>query len=200
MTKETKKEEENVESSGLFDEEPTYEDVTKYVTPATHNKWDFYLSDEMQLPPAYTDLCHTLRRQVSKRDEVTFYLNNFGGSCHGLISIVNAINACPASVHMVVTAPCYSAGASLALAGASLVMEKYSFLMFHNYSGGSRGKGEDIIDDAMHHRKWIYQYFRDLHAPFLTDEECERIENNRDVYIHYNHKDLAKRIKRHFKK
>lgn len=186
------------DQDGFFDDDPSYPDSTKFITPKVIKQWDFYLSEEMQLPPAYVEMCHDLRRNIAAQDTVTITLNNFGGSCHGLISIVNAIKACPAKVHMVVAAPCYSAGASLALAGSSLSMEHNTFLMFHNYSGGSSGKGEDIVDDAMHHRKWIYRYFRDLHMPFLSEKECARIESNRDVYVHSHDKDLNSRLRRHF--
>lgn len=162
------------------------------------NIWDLYLNKEIEEADEFIEIYHTLRSKVEQNDHVNLYLNSVGGSCSTLMSLVNAVKACAAPVNMVVTAPCYSAGASLALCGKTLTMEDNTFLMFHNYSGGAAGKGDDILDSAVNHRKWVYEYFRDIHMPFLTRKECDSIEQNKDLYIHANDKDLEKRIKRHF--
>ena len=157
-----------------------------------------YLKSTIDSAEEYIDLCHELR-SLSENDTVYMYIGNYGGSCHGLVSLISAVRDCPAEVNMVVTAPCYSAGSSLALAGDSLEMKDFSFLMFHNYSSFSWGKGGELLEGVVNTKKWIHDYFNKIHSPFLTESECKRVENDKDVYVHYNDKNLSKRLKRHFK-
>jgi ATP-dependent protease ClpP protease subunit len=189
-------EKENIEDFDSDDEAPV---VIKKIPVAGKNYIHIYLSNNIETAETYRDLRHVLRTTAST-DVVTFYLSGYGGDCHGLISIVSAINASKAKVHMAVDAPCYSAHATLALAGDSLSMNKRTFLMFHNYSGGHYGKGNELTSLIQHTNKWIHGYFKEYHCPFLTEEECEKIIKDKDIYVHAEDKDIKTRIRRHFKR
>jgi len=161
-------------------------------------RYEVYLEQEITTASNYSGLCDLLRNAQAV-DEFTFYLANFGGDCHSLINLLNAVSKAEATVIMDVTSPCYSACATLALCGDELWLNEDTFLMFHNYSGGSHGKGKELLDSIGATDKWIKSYMRRLHQPFLSKQECDRIENDKDVYVHWNDKDLERRLKRHFK-
>jgi Uri superfamily endonuclease len=72
--------------------------------------------------------------------------------------------------------------------------------MFHNYSSVAGGKGAELKLSVDETNKWIHQYFKDIHSPFLTNTEIKKIENDADVYVHAGDKGTKARIKRHFKK
>lgn len=148
----------------------------------------------------FGELCHTLRTS-NPDDEFYFYLANFGGSVHTLVNLVSAIRAAKAKViKMIVTSPCYSCGAALALSGTDLEMARDTFLLFHNYSTQESGKAGEAIQAMMNHNTWITKFLRRTHTPFLTKEECEDIDNDRDLYIHAGERSTQERINRHFKK
>lgn len=166
-------------------------------TESVCNWYDIYLDDDISDSSNYSDICNLLRT-IKKTDFVDVYLSNFGGSCHGCVSLINAVEDCKAFVAMYVTAPCYSAGATLAIAGDGLWMYPNTFLMFHNYSAISMGKGHELELDTKHTKKWIHGYFDDIHRPFLTKPECRRITEDKDLYIHVDDPTVEKRMERHF--
>ena len=132
-------------------------------------------------------------------DKITIYIANRGGSCSTSISIVNYMKKCKAEITIQVTAPCYSAGSLIALAGDKLEMLPNTFLMFHNYNSLEYGKGNELVTSVTETDRWIKEYYRDLQTPFLTLEEIERIFTDRDLYIHSNEKTTLDRINRHQK-
>lgn len=164
----------------------------------TVNMYKIYLTDSVNESDKYSEMCNLLR-DLKNTDSVTFYLANYGGSCHGCVNLISAIRECESIVHMCVTAPCYSAGATLSLCGDSLTMYPHSFLMFHNYSAAAIGKGHELKLDTEHTRRWIHGYFEEVHRPFLTKTEHRKITEDRDLYIHWDDSTLQARIERHFK-
>lgn len=161
--------------------------------------YSIYLSENVESNFEYVKLLDTLRR-VKKGDTVTMYLANYGGYCSTGFQIVNAIKECEAGVDVVVDAPCYSMAAILAVSGKSLKMNPGTFLMFHNYSGGDYGKGRERLDATVHYYDHFHKHLKEVVSPFLDKYELEQLRNDKDVYVDYYDKDLAKRISRHFKK
>jgi ATP-dependent protease ClpP protease subunit len=147
----------------------------------------------------YETLCTFLRNDVTTHDEITLALSNTGGCVDAGYKIINALRACEGKITCRVEAPCYSMGAILAIAGDKLIMEKNTFLMFHNYSGMQRGKGQEALDMLVNTDEWIKEAFKSVCTPFLTAAEMNKIFDDKDVYIHDSDKDINTRIKRHFK-
>lgn len=171
-----------------------------FKTPVTRFVIDVYLDQSVEEGSTYTKLCQELRN-AGDEDVFNFYLGSYGGSCHGYLHIFSAIKASEAKeVNMIVVSPTYSAGSELALSGTSLVLQPHTFLMFHNYSGSSHGKGQEMMKGNKETDRWIKTYFNKISQPFLTKEECDAISKDQDVYVHSNDKDLKARIKRHFHK
>lgn len=154
--------------------------------------------DSIKSSSEYYNKIYDALHNASDYDTVNFFLCNHGGDCFSLIHLINQIYACKGEVHMHITGPCHSAGSTLALCGDSCSMYKNTYLMFHNYSSVIIGKGEESRLQEEETRAWIHKYFRDLHSPFLTDRELNKIEKDQDVYVHAWDRDVKKRFERHY--
>jgi hypothetical protein len=55
--------------------------------------------------------------------------------------------------------------------------------MFHNYSGGTIGKGGEMYDNIMYERKWSDKFMRSIYVDFLTSEEIKSILDNKDIWM-----------------
>jgi ATP-dependent protease ClpP protease subunit len=55
--------------------------------------------------------------------------------------------------------------------------------MFHNYSGGTFGKGGEMYDQLRHERKWSETIIRKIYSGFLTEAEIRSILENKDIWM-----------------
>jgi ATP-dependent protease ClpP protease subunit len=90
-------------------------------------------------------------------------------------------------------------GAIMALCGDDLSIAPDCYIMFHDYSGESHGKGEETAMYVNNYRKMFKDRFTRLCKPFLTQKEIDRMFNGEDIYIQHDDPLLETRIKRHFK-
>lgn len=161
---------------------------------------DVELGREVGVSFDYSDLYRELRDPAPYTTEVNLYLANNGGYVEGGLPLYYAFKRCKLPVHVHLRHGCYSMGAILALCGDSLTFEEGSILMFHNYSGGSVGKGQELVDAVAHfHADWVTLSYS-LLTPFLTEKEVTEILHDKDKYIKWHDKDLPQRVKRHFGK
>lgn len=170
-------------------------------TPHTHKEIDIYIRGGIECFEDYDDLVKELVKATEK-DSVVVHINCPGGDCSVGFFIIDQLMALPCPVHMVVEYPSYSMGAIMALCGDSLTIEPDSFIMFHDYSGGSNGKGGETEAYVNNYRKVFRNRFTRLCKPFLSQSEINRMFKGEDLYI-FNGDDtgvsLEDRIKRHFK-
>lgn len=160
--------------------------------------FDITLSLEVDFSFRYEKLFAFLRNLPLNTASVNLYLANYGGYIQGLIPLFNAFKYCVVPVDVHVTGDCYSAGACLALSGRSLTMYPNTLLMFHNSTGGNFGKGKELYDAVVHSTKHQQRMFRQMLSPFLTKEEVDNLLNDKDVYVHWDDKDLQDRKTRLF--
>lgn len=146
----------------------------------------------------YGDLIDLLGSARTK-DTITIKINSGGGRIDVGWMIVNAIRESDAHVIARIVYPSYSMASLIAMACDDLVMDRHSLLMFHNYHGGSDGKGAELIENLTTSDQYIKDMFQDVATPFLTTKEMRHIGQDRDVYIQYNDPTLEARIKRHYK-
>lgn len=157
------------------------------------------LDDHFDMPsPDYWELLHKLR-EAKDTDFVNIYLSSYGGDCHVGFQVCHAVKDCRAHTTIIVKQPCYSVGAILACCADRLIMKPGTLLMFHNYSGGSSGKGGEMLMSAKHQDRWVHESFKYFAYPFLTDKEFDILKKDQDVWVHASDKGLKKRMKRHFK-
>lgn len=161
---------------------------------------DVYIYGPIERPEAYQELSKALLKADPEKEYFRFRLSSNGGSCHGVVTLINNIRQCQTLVEMHVDGPCYSAATDLALSGTSLIMHPNTLLMFHNYSGGAIGKGGELVKMVKEEDDWNRKTMKHLYSPFLTDAEIELLFKDQDVWIHSYHKDIKQRIKRHFER
>jgi ATP-dependent protease ClpP protease subunit len=160
---------------------------------------DITLSEEFVEPAfKYAELCNYLRNDVQDNDKVLIRLGSYGGSTQSSTAIVNAMKACKGLISVSIEAPSYSAACDIALAADFLVLQPYTFLMFHNFSDSARGKGNELKTGVINTDRLSASLTKDLYSPFLTKGEISDILNDKDIYVHWDDKDLQERVQRHF--
>ena len=138
-------------------------------------------------------------KKLAESDIVTLVLNSSGGDCSIGFSIIDRLMSLPCKLDIVVEYPSYSMGAIMALCGDSLELKPDSYIMFHDYSGGMKGKGGETFLYTDNYRKIFKSKFKKICTPFLTNEECDRMFKGEDIYISDTDPTLKARTKRHFK-
>lgn len=63
-------------------------------------------------------------------------------------------------------------------------MSPHSLFMFHNYSGGTFGKGGEMYDNVVFEREWSRRFLQDIYKDFLTEQEIQAMLDNKDIWMH----------------
>lgn len=164
-----------------------------YNTSMVKNIFSIYLHEEIAEQRYYKDLFNLLRTS-DEQTSFVIYLNNFGGMVHTGLDIINAMKACRGELYTVVTGPIYSMAPLIALQAQQLHIEPHSGMMFHDYSGGSEGKGSEQRASITFHKDWFDGSFRELTQGFLTKKEQTNILNGSDLYL--NSVECKKRLEK----
>jgi ATP-dependent protease ClpP protease subunit len=76
-----------------------------------------------------------------------------------------------------------SAATMVFLCADGFEVSGHSMFMFHNYSGGTIGKGGEMYDNIVHERKWSEKLLREIYNNFLTEDEIVSVLNNKDIWM-----------------
>lgn len=156
------------------------------------NFHEFYLTGEIESAEEYIQWFDTIRH-ASESDIVKIYINSPGGDVFTAIQFMRALKETEANVVMSVEGICASAATMIMLCGDSFEVSEHSMFMFHNYSGGTFGKGGEMLDQLQHERVWSERLLRDVYADFLTESEIVSILDNRDIWM--DGEEVIKRLK-----
>ena len=88
-----------------------------------------------------------------------------------------------ASIVCSVEGACMSAATMIFMCADSFEVTPHSIFMFHNYSGGTIGKGGEMIDQLQHERKWSERLLKEIYNDFMSDEEIESMLANKDLWM-----------------
>ena len=182
---------ENTETSSNLgaglDEEP----YKLFTTSKTAQEHSVYFSGEVVSPSAYDDLSHLIRHMATE-DSIRLYLNTPGGDMEAGLALIQAMRECKGDVTTVLNVQAASMGALLFLAGRHRVAPANGLLMFHNYSGGISGKGNEQVAELSAVTAWFEEVMIDVCHPFLSRKEIRFVLNGRDLWIHG--KDISHRL------
>ena len=156
------------------------------------NIYEFYLSGTIESSEEYIQWFDTIRH-ASDNDVIKFYINSPGGDVFTAIQFMRALKETSASVVMSVEGICASAATMIMLCGDSFEVSEHSMFMFHNYSGGTFGKGGEMLDQLKHERLWSERLLTETYADFLTEAEINSILDNRDIWM--DGEEVIKRLK-----
>lgn len=155
------------------------------------------LSEQVEDVYKYAELAHTLRDEVGPDDLVHLHISNYGGSVDAAALIVNAIKDCKGVVRGIVHSPSCSSATIIALACDELEIKPFSYLMFHNFSTQIQGKAGEIKSKLPADTRHVETMMRNIYTPFLTKKEIDNIFDDRDLYVHWDDKDMQARLERH---
>lgn len=145
--------------------------------------YEFYLSGPVLEPQEYIEWFNIIRN-ASEYDTVKIYINTGGGNLDTAIQFRKVLTETAANTICSVEGSCMSAGTMIFLAGDELEIAEHSLFMFHNYSGGSVGKGGEMADQVLFEREWSKRFLQDIYKWFLTEDEITAIFHNRDIWMH----------------
>lgn len=157
-----------------------------------------YVHDTIQDFGDYHEMVEEFDK-LKKTDIVTVHLNTPGGDCSVGFFLIDQLQSLECAVNVEVDYPSYSMGAITALCGDSLTFQPDTYIMFHDYSGGMNGKGEETYMYSTNFRKVFKDRFTRICYPFLSKSEINNMFKGEDIYIHWDDPTLQQRIKRHFK-
>ena len=151
-------------------------------TKNTGNLYEFYLSGEILEAEEYVEWFDTIRN-ARESDTVKIYINSCGGDLYTAIQFLRVIADTDAHVVCSVEGACMSAATMVFLQADEHQITPHSMFMFHNYSGGTYGKGGEMYGQIQHERKWSEQLLKELYDEFLTAEEIQSLLDNKDMWM-----------------
>jgi ATP-dependent protease ClpP protease subunit len=154
--------------------------------------------DDLEKYEDYDKLIEQLEK-ITEHDQVELKISSPGGRCSIGYMLYDRFKELPCWVDVIIPYPSYSMGAILALCGDTLTINPGAFIMFHDYSTGAKGKGNEIYKSTEAYMESFSHRFNKICQPFFTKKECEDILNGQDMYVKWNDNNLEARIKRHFK-
>lgn len=152
---------------------------------------EFYLSGEIESSENYIEWFDTIRH-ASEMDAVKIYINSPGGDLFTAIQFMRVLAETDATVIASVEGACMSAATMIFLCAEQFEVTPHSMFMFHNYSGGTFGKGGEMIDQLQHERTWSAKLLREVYEGFLTEDEITSMLDNRDLWM--DGTDVVKRL------
>jgi len=151
----------------------------------------FYLY-AIDKPEEYTDWLDVIRN-CSENDVIKIHINSPGGDLLTTIQFIRALQETRGTVVCSVEGQCCSAATLIFLQADMVEVSDHSLFMFHNYSGGTFGKGGEMMDQLKHESVWCEKLFRDVYKDFLTETEIDLMLNNKDIWM--NGEEVLTRLK-----
>lgn len=157
--------------------------VTKaFINKPINSLHTFYLSGSIEEPSEYVSWFEIMRN-AGEGDVIQIHINSYGGDLFTAIQFLRAIADTQAHVICSVEGACMSAATMIFLCADTFEVSEHSIFMFHNYSGGTFGKGGEMIDQLVHERKWSEHLLKRIYAEFLTESEVESLLANKDIWM-----------------
>ncbi|KVP40064.1 ATP-dependent Clp protease proteolytic subunit [Burkholderia ubonensis] len=153
-----------------------------FTTSKVKNEYSIYLSNPVVEPAAYDEVCHLLR-SVTENDEVKLYLNTPGGALISGLALIQAMRDSKATITTILNPQAFSMGALLFLCGDVRVAPPNSLLMFHHYSGGLSGKGNEQVLELSATNAWFEEAMHNTCSPFLTKKEIRDVLQGKDLWM-----------------
>lgn len=143
---------------------------------------DFYLNSTIGNPEEYAEWNQILRSS-GEQDVVYLHINCYGGQALTAVQLMRAISESRATVVASVEGACMSAATFLFLMADVCEISDHSIFMFHNFSGGTIGKGNEMMAQVHHNDKWARELMGSIYKDFFSEEEIESILEGKDYWL-----------------
>lgn len=130
----------------------------------------------------YSDWIDTIRG-ASPHDTIELHINTGGGNVYTAIELMAAFAETEAHVHVIINGICASAGTMIMTVGDSFEISPWTTFMFHNYSGGTIGKGNEMHSRLEYERKWSTHFMMDVYEGLLTEDEIMMVLDGKDFWL-----------------
>ena len=158
---------------------------------------EFYLTGTIDSAENYTEWFDIIRHS-GKNDAIQIYINSYGGDLFTAIQFLRVLADTEATVVISVEGACMSAASMIFLYADVFEVSAHSMFMFHNYSGGTFGKGGEMLDQLQHERAWSEKLLREIYSDFLSEQEIVSMLNNKDLWMDGD--EVIKRLEKRSKK
>jgi len=185
----------SIKSQGILDILRSSQN-TPYVEDYGSTK-EYYLVEEIGDPQDYVDCFHEIRNSRDT-DTIKIYINCPGGNLFTTIQFLQVLSETKAHLIVCVEGACMSAATLIFLMADEFIITDHSMFMFHNYSGGTEGKGGEMYHGMIHERKWAAKLFQEMYQDFLTPSEIVDLLNDKDIWLDCNQ--VAERLEQRIKK
>jgi len=149
---------------------------------ASSHVHEFYISGTLDSPENYIEWFDTIRH-CKPEDTVKIYINSYGGDMFTGIQFMRVLAETEALVICSVEGACMSAATMIFLCADQFEVTPHSMFMFHNYSGGTMGKGGEMYGQIQHERKWSEQLLKEIYEDFLSPQEIQSLLDNKDLWM-----------------
>lgn len=168
------------------------EPKNSFINKAVAQVHSYYLSGNIEGSEDYVDWFENIRT-ASETDIIYIHINSYGGDLFTAIQFMRVLAETSAHVVVSVEGACMSAATMIFMCADQCEVSEHSMFMFHNYSGGTIGKGGEMIDQLVHERKWSDRLLKSIYKGFLTDEEIKGMLDNKDIWM--DGEEVVKRLK-----
>lgn len=142
-----------------------------------------YINGEIKDRSLPNDLMNTLRNATTD-DLLTIYISSFGGYADVMCKFKAIIDTMFHNRCTTVLEPNgASAAAHIFIYGHTRIVYPYSYIMFHNYSSGVFGKGQEIMGNATFKDKYFNKMFTADLQDYLSEEELKDLFKGMDFYF-----------------
>lgn len=143
---------------------------------------EFYLVGPVEEPSEYVEWFEAIRH-AGPQDIVKIHINSGGGNVDAALQFLRCLSETEAQTIASVEGSCMSAATMIMLACSAYEITPHSLFMFHNYSGGTIGKGGEMVDQVQFERRWSEAFLHDLYLGFLSKKEIKQMLNNKDIWL-----------------
>lgn len=142
----------------------------------------FYITCMIGEPSHYADMVNIIRG-AGPNDIVYLHLNTPGGNITTGVQIISAMRSTQAHVIASIEGEVSSLGTILFLSADEFIVHDDCIMMFHNYSGGTYGKGHEQLAQVKATAEWFNSLAERAYLPFMSEEELHRIIQGEDIYM-----------------
>lgn len=151
-------------------------------TRSKGNQFDFYLSGPIVEAQEYIEWFDIIRN-ASPADTIKIHINSPGGDLDTAIQFLRVMAESDAEIICSVEGSCMSAATMIFLQADDFEVTPHSLFMFHNYSGGTFGKGGEMYAKLNFERSWSEKFMQQVYSGFLTEEEIQSMLHNNDIWM-----------------
>ena len=144
--------------------------------------FDFYISGDISQAKDYQDW-NQLMRNSTENDAVIIHINSNGGDIFTAIQLMRTMAESPATIIASVEGMCMSAATLIFLCADVCEVSEHSHFMFHTYSSGNWGKGNEQLASVIADDKWARHLFNSVYKGFLDTKEINDMIDGKDFWM-----------------